>query len=105
MAATATALMNVAQAGDHIVASRNIYGGIYNLLHYTLPKWGVETTFVENANDLDSWKRAIRPITKVFFAEGISNPIAAALDIEGIAEIAHDAGIPWVVDNTIATPT
>lgn len=104
MAATATALMNLAQVGDHIVSSRNVYGGIYNLLQFTLPKWGVETTFVENANDLDSWKRAIRPNTKVFFGEGISNPIAAALDIEGIANIAHDAGVPWVVDNTIATP-
>lgn len=104
MAATATALMNVAQVGDHIVSSRNVYGGIYNLLHYTLPKWGVETTFVEDANDLDSWKRAVRPNTKVFFGEGISNPIAACLDIEGIATIAHDAGVPWVVDNTIATP-
>lgn len=104
MAATATALMNVAQVGDHIVSSRNVYGGIYNLLQYTLPKWGVETTFVEDANDLDSWKRAVRPNTKVFFGEGISNPIAACLDIEGIATIAHDAGVPWVVDNTIATP-
>ena len=104
MAATATALMNLAQVGDHIVSSRNVYGGIYNLLQFTLPKWGVETTFVENANDLDSWKAAIRPNTKVFFGEGISNPIAVALDIEGIASIAHDAGVPWVVDNTIATP-
>ena len=104
MAATATALMNLAHVGDHIVSSRNVYGGIYNLLQFTLPKWGVETTFVENANDLDSWKAAIRPNTKVFFGEGISNPIAVALDIEGIASIAHDAGVPWVVDNTIATP-
>ncbi len=104
MAATAMALMNLAESGDHIVSSRNVYGGIYNLLNYTLPKWGVQTTFVENANDLDSWKRAIKPNTKAFFGEGISNPIAAALDIEGIANVAHDAGIPWVVDNTIATP-
>lgn len=104
MAATAMALMNLAEAGDHIVSSRNIYGGIYNLLHFTLPKWGVETTFVEDANNLDAWKSAIKPNTKAFFGEGISNPIAAALDIEGIANVAHDAGVPWIVDNTIATP-
>ncbi|MFM7770492.1 MAG: O-acetylhomoserine aminocarboxypropyltransferase/cysteine synthase family protein, partial [Bacteroidota bacterium] len=104
MAATAMALMNLAEAGDHIVSSRNIYGGIYNLLHFTLPKWGVQTSFVEDANNLDAWKSAVRPNTKAFFGEGISNPIAAALDIEGIANIAHDAGVPWIVDNTIATP-
>lgn len=104
MAATATALMNLAEAGDHVVASRNVYGGTYNLLHYTLPKWGVKTTFVENANDLQSWQRAIQPNTKAFFGEGISNPIGAVIDIEGIAKIAHEAGIPWIVDNTIATP-
>ncbi len=104
MAATAMALMNVAEQGDHIVASRNVYGGIYNLLNYTLPKWGVETTFVEDANNLDDWKAAVKPNTKAFFGEGISNPLGVILDIEGIAEIAHDAGVPWIVDNTIATP-
>ena len=104
MAATAMALMNVAEAGDHIVSSRNVYGGIYNLLNYTLPKWGVQTTFVDDANNLDAWKRAVQPNTKAFFGEGISNPIAACLDLEGIANVAHDAGVPWIVDNTIATP-
>lgn len=104
MAATAMALMNVAEQGDHIVASRNIYGGIYNLLNYTLPKWGVETTFVEDAHDLDSWKAAARPNTKAFFGEGISNPLGVILDIEAIADIAHEIGVPWIVDNTIATP-
>jgi len=104
MAATAMALMNVAEQGDHIVASRNIYGGIYNLLNYTLPKWGVETTFVEDAHDLDSWKAAARPNTKAFFGEGISNPLGVILDIEAIAKIAHEIGVPWIVDNTIATP-
>jgi len=104
MAATAMALMNVAEQGDHIVASRNIYGGIYNLLNYTLPKWGVETTFVEDAHDLDSWKAAARPNTKAFFGEGISNPLGVILDIEAIANIAHEIGVPWIVDNTIATP-
>jgi len=104
MAATAMAIMNVAESGDHVVSSRNVYGGIYNLLNYTLPKWGVETTFVDDSNNLDAWKRAIKPNTKALFGEGISNPIAAALDIEGIAKVAHSFGIPWIVDNTIATP-
>lgn len=104
MAATAMALMNVAEAGDHLVLSGNVYGGIYNLCKYTLPKWGVETSFVADAHDLDSWKDAARPNTKAFFGEGISNPIGAILDIEGIANIAHSFGVPWIVDNTIATP-
>ena len=104
MAATAMALMNVAEAGDHLVLSGNVYGGIYNLCKYTLPKWGVETTFVADANNLDAWKAAARPNTKAFFGEGISNPIGAILDIEGIANIAHSFGVPWIVDNTLATP-
>ncbi len=104
MAATAFAVMNVAEAGDHVVASRNVYGGTYNLFNYTLPKFGIEFTFVEDASDLDAWKAAVRPNTKAFFGEGISNPLGAVLDIEGIGEVAHDAGVPWIVDNTIATP-
>ena len=104
MAATAMALMNVAEAGDHLVLSGTVYGGIYNLCKYTLPKWGVETTFVADVNDLDSWKQAVKPNTKAFFGEGITNPIGAILDIEGIANIAHSFGVPWIVDNTIATP-
>jgi len=104
MAATAFAIMNVAQAGDHVVASPNVYGGTYNLFNYTLPKFGIDVTFVEDSSDLDSWKRAVRPNTKAFFGEGISNPLAIVLDIEAIADIAHDAGVPWIVDNTIATP-
>jgi O-acetylhomoserine (thiol)-lyase len=104
MAATAFAVMNVTQAGDHIVASPNVYGGTYNLFNYTLPKYGVETTFVKDAANLDEWRSAIRPNTKAFFGEGISNPLAVVLDIEGIGKIAHEAGVPWIVDNTIATP-
>jgi len=104
MAATAMAIMNVAEQGDHVVASRNIYGGIHNLLGFTLPRFGIQTTFVEDAHDLDSWKAAIRPNTKAFFGEGLSNPLGVCLDLEGIAGIAHDAGVPWIVDNTIATP-
>lgn len=104
MAATTMAIMNVAEAGDHVVASRNIYGGIHNLLRHTLPRFGIETTFVDDADDLDAWKRALRSNTKVFFGEGVSNPLGVCLDIEAIAGIAHDAGVPWIVDNTIATP-
>lgn len=104
MAATTLAIMNVAEAGDHVVASPYVYGGTYNLFKYTLPKFGISFTFVEDARDLDSWRRAVRPNTKAFFGEGISNPLGVALDIEGIAEIAHEAGVPWIVDNTIATP-
>jgi O-acetylhomoserine (thiol)-lyase len=104
MAATAFAIMNVAQAGDHVVASPNVYGGTYNLFNYTLPKFGIDVTFVENSADLDAWRRAVRPNTKAFFGEGISNPLAIVLDIEAIGRIAHDFGVPWIVDNTIATP-
>lgn len=104
MAATAMAIMNVAEQGDHVVASRNVYGGIHNLLGFTLPRFGITTTFVEDARDLDSWKAAVRPNTKAFFGEGLSNPLGVCLDLEGIAGIAHDAGVPWIVDNTIATP-
>ena len=104
MAATAIAIMNVAQAGDHIVASPHVYGGTYNLFNYTLPKYGIDVTFVDDAQDLDSWRRAVRPNTKAFFGEGISNPQAIMIDIEGIAGVAHEVGVPWIVDNTIATP-
>lgn len=104
MAATAFAIMNVAEAGDHVVASPNVYGGTYNLFNYTLPKFGVEVTFVEDSRDLGAWRKAVRPNTKVFFGEGISNPQAIVLDIEGIGKIAHEIGVPWIVDNTIATP-
>ncbi|MEI8066602.1 MAG: bifunctional o-acetylhomoserine/o-acetylserine sulfhydrylase [Actinomycetes bacterium] len=104
MAATAYAIMNVAEAGDHVVVSRNVYGGTYNLFNYTLPKFGLQFTFVEDASNLDAWRAAVRPNTKAFFGEGISNPLGAVLDIEGIGKIAHEVGVPWVVDNTIATP-
>jgi len=104
MAATALAIMNVAEAGDHVVASPYVYGGTYNLFKYTLPKFGIQFTFVEDASDMDSWKRAVKPNTKAFFGEGISNPLGVALDIEKIAKVAHEAQVPWIVDNTIATP-
>ncbi|QEO13468.1 bifunctional o-acetylhomoserine/o-acetylserine sulfhydrylase [Agromyces intestinalis] len=103
-AASTFAVLNIAQAGDHIVSSSSIYGGTYNLFKYTLAKLGIETTFVENQDDADEWRRAVRPNTKLFFAETIGNPKINVLDIRGVADIAHEAGIPLIVDNTIATP-
>jgi O-acetylhomoserine (thiol)-lyase len=104
MAATTLAIMNVAQAGDHVVSSSNVYGGTFNLFNYTLPKFGIEVTFVHDTGNMDAWRAAVKPNTKAFFGEGISNPLGAVLDLGGIAEVAHAAGVPWIVDNTIATP-
>jgi O-acetylhomoserine (thiol)-lyase len=103
-AATTFAVLNIAEAGDHIVSSPSLYGGTYNLFHYTLPKFGVEVTFVEDPDDLDSWRKAVRPNTKAFFGETIANPKNDLLDIEGVAQIAHEVGVPLIVDNTVATP-
>ena len=103
-AAATTALLNVAESGDHIVSSPRLYGGTYNLFHYTFPKLNVQVSFVEDPDDLSSWRAAVRPNTKAFFGETISNPYQDVLDIEGVAGVAHDVGVPLVVDNTVATP-
>jgi O-acetylhomoserine (thiol)-lyase len=103
-AATFYAIANVAEAGDHIVSSPSLYGGTYNLFHYTLPKFGIEVTFVDNPEDPESWKKAVRPNTKAFFGETIANPKNDLLDIAAVAKVAHDAGVPLIVDNTVATP-
>jgi len=103
-AAETLSILNIANAGDHIVSSPRLYGGTYNLFHYSLPKMGIEVSFVEDADDLDSWRAAVRPNTKAFFAETISNPQIDVLDIPSVAAAAHDAGVPLIVDNTIATP-
>ena len=103
-AATSYAIMNVAQAGDHIVSSPSLYGGTYNLFHYTLPKYGIEVTFVDNPEDPESWRKAVKPNTKAFFGETIANPKNDVLDIETIAKIAHENEVPLIVDNTVATP-
>ena len=103
-AATTYAVLNIAQAGDHIVSSSSIYGGTYNLFTYSLAKLGIEVTFVENQDDPESWRAAVRPNTKLFFAETIGNPKINVLDIESVAAVAHDSGVPLIVDNTIATP-
>ena len=103
-AATTFAILNLAEAGDHIVSSPSLYGGTYNLFHYTLPKFGVEVTFVDDANNPESWKKAIKPNTKAFFGETIANPKNEVLDIEAVAKVAHENGLPLIVDNTVATP-
>ena len=103
-AATTYAVLNVAEAGDHIVSSPSLYGGTYNLFHHTLKKFGIEVSFVEDPTDIESWKKAVRPNTKAFFGETIANPKNDILDIENIAKLAHEIGVPLIVDNTVATP-
>ncbi|WP_296668042.1 aminotransferase class I/II-fold pyridoxal phosphate-dependent enzyme, partial [Demequina sp.] len=103
-AANTVAIQNVAEAGDHIVSSPSLYGGTYNLFEYTLPKFGIEVTFVDNPDDPESWRKAVRPNTKAFFGESISNPKQDLLDIEAVAAVAHEAGVPLIVDNTVASP-
>lgn len=103
-AAITYSILNIAGAGDHIVSSSNVYGGTYNLFHYTFAKLGIEVTFVNDQDNLDEWKAAVRPNTKAFFGETIANPRINILDIEGVAEVAHAAGVPLIVDNTVATP-
>ena len=103
-AASTFAVLNIAQAGDHFVSSASIYGGTYNLFKYTLAKLGIDVTFVENQDDPEEWRAAIRPNTKLLFAETIGNPRVNVLDISTVADIAHENGVPLIVDNTIATP-
>jgi len=98
------AVLNIAGAGDHIVSSSSIYGGTYNLFKYTLAKLGIEVTFVEDQDDAEEWRAAIRPTTKLLFAETIGNPRINVLDIAKVAGVAHDNALPLIVDNTIATP-
>jgi O-acetylhomoserine (thiol)-lyase len=103
-AAETFAILNVAEAGDHVVASPSLYGGTYNLLAHTLKKFGISVTFVEDPDNLDHWRDAVQSNTKLFFAEVVSNPRQDVLDIEGVSRTAHEAGVPLVVDNTLATP-
>ena len=103
-AAQTIALLNLAENGGHIVASASLYGGTYNQLHYTFPKLGTEVSFIDDPDDLDAWKAAIRPNTRAFYGESIGNPKGDILDLEGIAAVAHDAKIPVVIDNTLASP-
>ena len=95
------ALLNIARSGDEIVSMDNLYGGTYNLFHYTFKRMGIEVKFVKS-NDLNALKKAITPKTKAVYAESIGNPKLDVADLEGIARIAHDKGIPFVLDNTVS---
>ncbi len=103
-AAETLAILTVVEAGHHIVASPSLYGGSYNLLHHTLPRLGIEVTFVDDPHDLEQWRRAVRDNTRLFYGEVLPNPKNDVFDIEGVAKVAHAEGIPLMVDNTVATP-
>ena len=103
-AAETLAILNVAEAGDHIVSSPSLYGGTYNLFHYTLPKLGIQVSFVENPDDIESWRAAVKPNTKAFYGESIANPKNDILDIQSVSALAHEIGVPLIIDNTVATP-
>ncbi len=103
MAAIHLGITTIVGAGSHIVASRSLYGGTHNLLSYTLPRFGIETTFVD-PRDPDAFKQAIQPNTRLVFAEGIANPRCEVLDIPAVSAIAHEAGIPLLIDATLTSP-
>ena len=102
-AAETLAILNIARAGDQIVSSESLYGGTYNLFHYTLPKMGIQAAFVD-PSDPENFKRAITPKTRLVYAETLGNPKNDMLDLEAVAKIAHQAGVPLMIDNTVATP-
>src|SRR5258706_2033505 len=102
-AALHLAIVTLMGAGTHIVASRAVYGGSHNLLDYTLPRFGITTTFVDPRN-LDAWREAIRPETRLLFGETLGNPGLDVLDIPRVAALAHDHGLPLLVDSTFTTP-
>jgi O-acetylhomoserine (thiol)-lyase len=102
-AAVVYSILNIARAGDHIVSSSSLYGGTYNAFFHTLPKFGITTTFVDPA-DIAGWKAAVKPNTKAFFAETLGNPKVDVLDVRAVADAAHSAGVPLIVDNTLPTP-
>ena len=102
-AAVTYAIQNIARAGDHIVSANTIYGGTYNLFANTLSESAIETTFID-PDDISNFKKAIRPNTKAIFIETLGNPNSSIIDVDAVAKIAHDNGIPLIVDNTFATP-
>jgi O-acetylhomoserine (thiol)-lyase len=103
-AAETLSILNIAEAGSHLIASASLYGGTYNLLHHTLPKLGIQVSFVENPDDPENWQSLVQENTKAFYAETIGNPKGDVLDISAVSEVAHRNGVPLIVDNTIATP-
>jgi O-acetylhomoserine (thiol)-lyase len=102
-AAETLAILNIAETGDEIVSSASLYGGTYNLFHYTLPKMGITTRFVDS-REPESFRAAINQKTKAIYAEVLGNPRLDTLDIQAVADIAHEHGLPLIVDNTLATP-
>ncbi len=102
-AAITSAILNIAGAGDHIVSVAQLYGGTYSLFHYTFKKIGIDVSFVD-ALDAEGFRRAVRPNTKAFYAEGLGNPALNVVDFEKIAAIAREAGVPFIVDNTCLSP-
>lgn len=102
-AAITDAILNIAGAGDHIVSVSQLYGGTYNLFHYTLPKIGIEVSFV-NAEDPESFRKAVRPNTKAFYGEGLGNPALNIFPFEEVAKIAREIGVPLIIDNTCLSP-
>ena len=103
-AAETFSLLNLGEAGSHIVASASLYGGTYNLLHYTMPKLGWEVTFIDDPDDLDAWAAAAQPNTRAFYAESVGNPKNDVLDFEGVADVAHANNVPLIIDNTVTSP-
>ena len=103
-AAETLAILTICESGDHIVASAALYGGTFNLLHYTLPKMGITVSFIDDPDNLDAWSAAMQDNTKAFFGETLPNPKNNVIDIAGIAGIAHQHGVPLIVDNTAASP-
>ena len=103
-AANFYACFNICEAGDHIVSATSIYGGTYNLLSVTFKKFGIECTFVDQEASEEEISKAFRPNTKLLFGEMLSNPGVMVLDVEKFARIAHNHGVPLIVDNTFATP-
>ena len=103
-AAETITLLNLAENGGHIVSSASLYGGTYSLFRHTLPKLGIEVTFVDDPDDIEAWRSAIRPNTKAFYAETVGNPKGNILDFANVSAVAHEHKIPLVVDNTLASP-
>ncbi|HLS40679.1 MAG TPA: bifunctional o-acetylhomoserine/o-acetylserine sulfhydrylase [Ornithinicoccus sp.] len=102
--ATTLAILNIAHAGDQIVASPSLYGGTQNLFAHTLPKLGVEVAWVEHPEDPEAWRALVTDRTRAFFGETIANPSSDVLDIAAVAQVAHESGVPLIVDNTVPTP-
>jgi O-acetylhomoserine (thiol)-lyase len=103
-AAETIAILNIAEVGDHIVTASSLYGGTYNLFNYTLPKMGIEVTFIKDADNLDEWRAAAKPNTKLFYGETVGNPKNDCIDIEGVSGVAHEVGVPLMLDNTVPSP-